>query len=185
MRLKKVALGLVLICVASLLLYPAITVQAFEETGINSNTLATAETSVPIGTVIAFAGAVPPKGYLLCDGTSYSRITYEDLYAVIGTLYGSLDGATFKVPDLRGEFIRGLDYGRGVDTGRSLGSNQSDAFKSHVHDYYIASNTGNEKEAPPAEYNTWKPLNVRHQTAPTGDTETRPRNVALNYCIKY
>ena len=110
MRLKKVALGLVLICVVSLLLYPAITVQAFEETEINSSALATAETEinsstlaieetgVPVGTIIAFAGAVAPKGYLLCDGTSYSRINYENLYAVIGTIYGSLDGATFKVP---------------------------------------------------------------------------------------
>jgi phage-related tail fiber protein len=183
MRLKKVALGLVLICVVSLLLYPAITVQASEETGINSNTLATAEPGVPIGTIIAFAGAVPPKGYLLCDGTSYSRITYEDLYSVIGTIYGCLDGATFRVPDLRGEFLRGVDSGRGVDTGRALGSTQADDLKSHNHTallycengggYFAGGNSG----APGAD--------GTGVTQNTGGSETRPRNVAINYCIKY
>jgi microcystin-dependent protein len=188
MRLKKVALGLVLICVASLLLYPAITVQAFEETGINNNTLATAETSVPIGTVIAFAGAVPPKGYLLCDGTSYSRITYEDLYAVIGTIYGSLDGATFKVPDLRGEFLRGVDSGRGIDTGRALGSSQADELKSHTH-RIIGSAGGENTDA----YNPSTGVCSANSyygifgggIENTGGSETRPRNVAINYCIKY
>ena len=71
---------------------------------------------VPAGTVNAFAGASAPDGYLLCNGGTISRSIYSDLFASIGTTYGAGDGSTtFALPDLRGEFLRGLDSGRGVD----------------------------------------------------------------------
>lgn len=87
-------------------------------------------------------------------------------------------------PDLRGEFIRGLDSGRGVDTGRVLASAQVDMLKSHTHTlpsnlaivfgpttlYYSSGDTGGTATSGP--------------TGPTGGAETRPRNVALLYCQK-
>jgi len=62
----------------------------------------------PAGTVLAYAGATAPSGWLMCDGTAYSRTEYADAYAAIGVLYGAGNGSTtFNVPDLRGVFMRG------------------------------------------------------------------------------
>ncbi|WP_196603423.1 phage tail protein [Pectinatus haikarae] len=57
---------------------------------------------VPIGVINQFAGAAAPVGYLLCQGQAVSRSTYADLYAVIGTTYGTGDGSTtFNLPNLQ------------------------------------------------------------------------------------
>lgn len=62
----------------------------------------------PVGTVIAFAANSAPSGYLLCNGSAVSRTTYADLYAKIGTTYGSGDGSTtFNLPNLTDKFIQG------------------------------------------------------------------------------
>ena len=141
---------------------------------------------VPVGTILPFAGAVLPVGYLFCDGGLLSRTSYAGLFGAIGTTYGAGNGATtFARPDLRGEFLRGLDRGRGIDRRRALGSSQGDAFKSHAHlssafygrtymgvrnrtaDQYTGTNTK-------ADYTSY-----------TGGSETRPRNVAANFIIKY
>ena len=62
----------------------------------------------PIGTINAYGGTTAPEGWLLCQGQALSRIEYKDLFAVIGTNFGSGDGSTtFNLPDLRGEFLRG------------------------------------------------------------------------------
>ncbi len=77
------------------------------------------------GIVLPFAGATAPTGWLLCQGQTVSRTTYAALFAAIGTAFGVGDGSTtFGLPDMRGEFPRGLDAGRGVDAGRTLGSAQ-------------------------------------------------------------
>ncbi len=95
------------------------------------------------------------------------------------------------MPDLRGEFLRGWDDSRGVDSGRSFGSAQADEFKSHTHTgsslaagtiwlsrYQLSGGTWpNEKDG-----NT---SGTGSPTGATGGTETRPRNVALLACIKY
>lgn len=71
-----------------------------------------------------------PAGWLIKNGAAISRTTYATLFAVIGTMYGPGDGATtFNLPDDRGEFTRGLDMGRGVDSGRVQGSAQGDAIR--------------------------------------------------------
>ena len=88
---------------------------------------------VPTGSVFCMAVATVPSGYLECNGQSISRTTYAALFAVIGTQYGSASGSTFKVPELRGEFIRGFDNGRGADSGRSIGSHQSNNNAQHTH----------------------------------------------------
>lgn len=86
------------------------------------------------GDVKMIAGQTIPAGWLRCDGALISRATYASLFAAIGTTYGAGDGSTtFKLPDTRGLFVRDLDGGAGVDSGRVLGSTQGDAIKSHTH----------------------------------------------------
>jgi hypothetical protein len=76
----------------------------------------------PPGTIAYFTTDRAPDGWLKANGQLVSRITYKDLFDTIGTTYGAGDGATtFALPDLRGEFVRGWDDGRGVDRQRTLG----------------------------------------------------------------
>lgn len=90
--------------------------------------------AVPPGTIIHFAGSAAPTGYLKANGALVSRVTYANLFAAIGTLYGAGDGvSTFALPDLRGEFLRAWDDGRGVDSGRAFGTAQSSQNLSHSH----------------------------------------------------
>lgn len=135
------------------------------------------------GAVMAFAMDTTPSGWLRCNGDAVSRTTYAGLFAVIGTTYGVGDGSTtFNLPDLRGEFVRGFDDGRGVDAGRLIGSAQADEIKAHTHGISppVASDTGTAEQGPSqADDGT----NVS-QTQSFGGNETRPRNVAMLYCIR-
>ena len=91
-------------------------------------------TGVPSGAVFCMAVATIPSGYLECNGQTVNRTSYAALFAVIGTQYGAGNGSTtFEVPDLRGEFIRGFDNGKGTDSGRSIGTAQAAAFGQHQH----------------------------------------------------
>ena len=150
---------------------------------------------MPTGTVIAFAGVMPPPGWMECDGMAISRTTYAALFAVIGTTYGAGDGqTTFNLPDLRGEFIRGWDHLRGVDPGRTRGSGQEAAFETHTHTIYgdtsggddpwggierkISTDNGGVNDATPSGV-------MAHLWAGTsGGAETRPRNIAMMYLLK-
>lgn len=88
----------------------------------------------PAGLIAHFARSTAPAGWLKANGAAVSRSAYADLFAALGTTYGAGDGfTTFNLPDLRGEFVRGWDDGRGVDGGRTLGSGQSGALQSHSH----------------------------------------------------
>ena len=142
------------------------------------------------GAVIYHASSTPPTGFIKANGASLSTSTYAALFASIGYTFGG-SGGSFNVPDLRGEFLRGWDDSRGVDSGRSFGSAQADEFKSHTHTgsslaagtiwlsrYQLSGGTWpNEKDG-----NT---SGTGSPTGATGGTETRPRNVALLACIKY
>ena len=89
---------------------------------------------VPAGAVLFTAADSAPTGWIKANGAAISRTAYAALFAAIGTTYGVGDGATtFNLPDLRGEFLRGLDDGRGVDAGRALGSAQSSQNLDHTH----------------------------------------------------
>ena len=91
-------------------------------------------TGVPSGAVFCMAVATILSGYLECNGQTVNRTSYAALFAVIGTQYGAGNGSTtFEVPDLRGEFIRGFDNGKGTDSGRSIGTAQAAAFGQHQH----------------------------------------------------
>ena len=85
---------------------------------------------IPSGAVMYFAGQTAPSGWLKANGAAVSRTTYAALFAAIGTTYGAGDGrSTFNLPDLRAEFLRGWDDGRGIDSGRAFGSAQRDAIR--------------------------------------------------------
>lgn len=64
----------------------------------------------PVGIITPFGGATAPSGWLICDGSAVSRTTYADLFAVVGTAYGTGNGSsTFNLPDLRGRVPVGRD----------------------------------------------------------------------------
>ena len=89
---------------------------------------------VPTSAVFCVAVATVPTGYLECNGNAVSRTTYAALFAIIGTNYGTGNGSsTFNLPDLRGEFIRGFDNGKGTDSGRSIATFQSADNAQHNH----------------------------------------------------
>jgi microcystin-dependent protein len=90
--------------------------------------------SVQPGEVQFFAMNAAPTGYLKANGAAISRTAYAALFTVIGTTFGAGDGGTtFNLPDLRGEFVRGWDDSRGVDTSRTFGSWQGSQNISHTH----------------------------------------------------
>lgn len=136
---------------------------------------------VRAGTVAHFAAATAPDGWLKANGAAVSRTLYAGLFGAIGTTYGVGDGATtFNVPDLRGEFMRGLDDGRGVDAGRVIGTAQAQAIQSHVHG--VATSAGITFFS---RGSSGAALDDGGNTGATGGTETRPRNVAMLACIKF
>lgn len=141
-----------------------------------------ASAGVNTGDIIYRTSNTVPVGYLKANGALISRVTYSDLFSVIGTTFGAGDGSTtFNLPDLRGEFIRAWDDGRGVDTGRALGSWQADEFKSHNHTF-----GGSSQQGAGGSGFTWLGTWVgTTYTSSTGGTETRPRNIALMAVIKY
>lgn len=146
------------------------------------------------GEVKMWATSTAPTGYLECDGTAVSRTTYAALFAVIGTVWGTGDGSTtFNLPDMRGEFPRGWDHGRGVDTGRAFASSQLDAFQGHWHESFgdglnVTSGAVNVVRATAGTLISNSP--VRDATTdgsngtPRTAAETRPRNKALMFIIK-
>lgn len=161
--------------------------KARDNLSLGSASLASSSFLVPTASVLPFSGNVIPDGYLECNGSSISRTTYNDLFSEIGTTHGFNDNNTFKIPDLRGEFIRGFDNGRGVDASRALGSYQGDLFKSHNHSYTALSRWG---ANPGGQAPFWcrgdsGGGSATGQMTYNGGNETRPRNIALKYIIKF
>jgi microcystin-dependent protein len=150
------------------------------------------ESEIPPGIVSAWAVNSPPFGWLPCEGQAISRTSYARLFANIGTVFGTGNGTTtFNLPDLRGEFIRGWANARSVDTGRAFGSFQADELKAHTHSHNGSSNkTGLSSSAYGSNVTVASNILAGSPTSgpvsdSTGGTETRPRNVALMYCIKF
>jgi microcystin-dependent protein len=135
----------------------------------------------PSAAILAMATTSVPSGWLECNGAAVSRTTYATLFGLIGTTYGSGDGSTtFNVPELRGEFIRGYDHGRGVDSARVFASAQTDDFKAHAHTVPFSDGGGGGQCIENASGVAISTVT----SGSTGGTETRPRNVALMYVIK-
>ncbi len=168
--------------------------------------------NVPVGTVIWFAGSSAPSTYLKCNGDAIANgsgttqgvsANFSALYAIVGA----------NLPDLRGEFVRGFDDGKGTDSGRAIRSTQAEAYKSHAHDNTAAYDvddpghahnlTVHSSDADANSYvnmsdggasatstsiasnTTGIDIDVAVTVEAEGGTETRPRNVALLACIKY
>ena len=157
----------------------------------------------PSGQIGLFAMDYAPAGWLKANGAAVSRTLYANLFAAIGTRFGAGDGySTFNLPDLRGEFPRFWDDGRGVDAGRTFGTAQYDAVQNWeaVFTYQRAQVNNTEKisgairleseqgTGTAQQGGSWATshahigpsVNNAARTAP----ETRPRNVALLACIK-
>jgi phage-related tail fiber protein len=161
--------------------------------------------SVPTGAIFHFAASTPPTGYLKANGDTVPNGTgtvqgisanFSALYAILGSTYG----AAGRLPDLRGEFIRGWDNSRGIDSGRTFGLTQGDDFKSHTHNVNNQVANGpqwiafSREDLNPSEISDRSgylsgPSSLANDRifyiVNTGGTETRPRNVALLACIKY
>ena len=158
--------------------------------------------SLPAGSLIYCAGSTVPAGYLEANGAWISRTTYAALFAAIGIIYNAGDGSTtFGLPDLRGEFLRGWDNGRGLDAGRLIGSLQGDAIRNITGEYKqypfglkppspkgaFASTTQDTKWTQQQGGANEGEGTVRFDASlvvPTAN-ENRPRNVAALICIKY
>lgn len=181
---------------------------AIEASRASDLTQSARDSLVPPGSMLNFAGATAPEGWLLCDGRAVSRSTYRRLFEVIGTSWGSGDGAaTFNLPDLRGRFVRGVDNGAGRDpdragreasatggnTGDRVGTVQGHAFASHTHGASTSAMRfdreccgGDIAHIPPGDpAPSWDGRGAGVDIASTGGSETRPANVSAHFIIKF
>ncbi|EEW2010148.1 phage tail protein [Escherichia coli] len=142
--------------------------------------------ALPVGVPVPWPSATPPTGWLKCNGAAFSAEEYPELAKAYPEL---------KLPDLRGEFIRGWDDGRGVDSGRTILSVQGDALQDHGHKAirlrFIGAGGGN--VAIPdgsAEFTGDSDLinkisgRAFNGGVPRVSGETRPRNIAFNYIVR-
>ena len=159
--------------------------------------------ALPVGAMVPFPKGTVPAGFLEVDGSVQSAATYPDLAAYLGTAFntGGEGAGNFRLPESRGEFLRGWDHGRGVDAGRVIGSEQQDALQNITGE---SSTFPTGSTAPLNSTGAFK-TNAR-SGVPTGiagggawssasfdfdasrvartSTETRPRNLAVMWCIK-
>ena len=154
--------------------------------------------ATPAGAIQFFAMETAPVGWLKANGAEISRTLYANLFAAIGTTFGTGDEkTTFNLPDLRGEFLRGWDDGRAIDNGRILGSWQIGTPISHDDTQGIGSFNPTNMCRNVREYgDNWNfdYWPEGYYSAPYGGvmktywngffTMTRPRNIALLACIK-
>ena len=177
--------------------------------------LATLQTVQP-GNVAFFPFNAAPSGYLECNGTLVSRTTYPNLWTVAqasGNIVadGSWDlgmfstgdlSTTFRIPDYRGEVLRGWDHGKGTDSGRAIGTSQADAIASHTvtstvtdngHSHtYAMQQSGSDGGSITAASNGRNSsgttdvsgTGISVASSYSGATETRMKNVAGMFCIK-
>ena len=119
------------------------------------------------GAIVMWGGSSVPTGWLECNGQSTASA--PNLVPIYGT----------NVPDLRGEFIRGWDNGRGIDPGRVLRTAQGQDIQPHTHLYGAQSEYG-------VGFAGVGTINAgtSYSTSSAGSTETRPRNVALRFIVK-
>lgn len=151
-----------------------------------------------VGLISVSSFSTVPSGFLECNGSAISRTTYVNLFSVIGTQWGIGDGSTtFNIPDLRGEFIRGWDNGRGVDTGRAFGSFQNWAIENITGQIFVPvgvgggtgalrnyNSGGNQISASTISSST-AGIDFDASRIVSTANETRPRNISMMYLIKF
>lgn len=133
----------------------------------------------PIGAIQAYGGSTAPYGWLICDGRAVSRTTYSELFAVIGTTYGSGDGtSTFNLPDLKGRVIVG------ESTSYTLGSTGGAATVTLSHDNAGVKNASVEA----AGFGLTAATAFQNRVMVTNSTTTAHNNmqpyIVANYIIK-
>lgn len=147
----------------------------------------------PIGTISPFGGSVIPSGYLLCNGQAVSRTNYAELFAVIGTAFGSGDGSTtFNVPDLREATTKGvgLNGKSGVHydaDGVALGEFIEDRVQDHLHRTKLTNmnfQVGSENVAPVTENGGSGIGTVGDIVVGRHGATTEVKAVGVNYIIK-
>ncbi|MGC5702356.1 tail fiber protein [Pseudomonas sp. NFXW11] len=163
--------------------------------------------ALPVGAMVPFPKGVVPAGFLEVDGSVQSIATYPDLAAYLGTTFntGGEGAGSFRLPESRGEFLRGWDHGRGVDAGRTLGSLQRGSVAIYDADNNglsavmgIGAANGNDGAffgmdvISKSGYSYAVPLAYSAIQAGAGQVAsndayagvTRPRNLAVMWCIK-
>lgn len=173
-----------------------------------SNQMLKEGAAIPPGAVMSFAVSAAPVGWLACDGTAVSRAEYADLFTAVGTIYGvGNNSTTFNVPNLQGQFVRGLTTNQStasrdpLSATRVLGNVQGDAIRNIVGEFKVAGATGGIDDVSGA-FSSTNGQNLSFP-APVGSSinvgrgrfnasnvvptapENRPINIALLYCIKY
>lgn len=139
------------------------------------------EMLVPVGVPLPWPTSIPPSGWLKCNGASFNKLQYPQL----ALLYPS-----GMLPDLRGEFIRGVDDGRGVDVGRAILSAQKETrigYFSGIHNpnpvaYNYIENPDSSTSSP-----SWGQIQAATLNPPvSGNTNygVRPRNTAFLYIVR-
>jgi microcystin-dependent protein len=140
---------------------------------------------VPSGAIWPFAMETPPAGWLKCNGQRYYRADYPTLYQAIGLRWTpDNDGVTFCVPDVRGDYLRFWDDGRGVDVGRLLGSFQPGAVGKHSHAIKGHENHTYQGSGGLTAFSFSWNKDGTYSTEESGATENVVRNTALLACIK-
>lgn len=141
--------------------------------------------TIPAGAVMAFAMDTAPSGWLAANGAAVKRTGtggYPALFDAIGTLYGVGDTlTTFNLPDLRGYFVRGSGTNIDGTVSGVFGAKQADEFKSHTHNTY-GRNGVDDDDGGGSNYKAESALTA---SSATGGIETRPKNIAMLYCIKF
>lgn len=158
--------------------------------------------ALPVGATVAFPLDKVAPGFLELDGSVKSTTVYPDLAAFLGTAFNKGDegAGNFRLPESRAEFLRGWDHGRGVDEGRAIGSSQLDALQNltgSIGD--IPAGTGGQAhygtgaftaslpgQGPAADGLSvpWKSYSFDASRVARTSTETRPRSLAVMWCIK-
>lgn len=164
--------------------------QGNKKVGYNIDT--TVYSTCPIGTILSYGGSEAPYGYLLCNGSEVDKITYSDLYNIIGDTYGtSTDNTKFKLPDLRDKFIQGAN--------NNLGTSKDAGLPNITGKFYHDTNVKNILEGA-FSYTDGSVLNLANSSTSTsgcvtfdasksnsiyGNSNTvQPPSVCLNYIIK-
>ena len=193
-----------------------VTTPKIADGAITSTKLNSSVVLVPTGAVMPFAMNSAPGGWLAADGGQYSKTgTYAALFAAIGVTYGETNGSGgvgtthFRVPDLRGRFVRGAGSD-GVATAGDFGVKQADSIITHTHSGTTGNDSPDHSHSYSLDNGASTPIvggtvgasdgltaantggaSVRHQhaftsstMAPAGATETRPANIAMLWCVK-
>lgn len=144
----------------------------------------------PVGSIwLWLKSTAPSADYLELNGNNVLRFDYPALFALWGTTFGNGDGSTtFGLPDVRGYAVRAWDHGKGIDSGRALGTTQDDDIKAHVHGGVLQeaslANTVTLNRVRTTSTDSALGSNLGTSTGSYGGAETRMKNYAFMLVVK-